>query len=264
MSDNSPHGVGGGEQNAAYNQDPQSTQQPPYGHYYGYPPHMAHPQFAHPHQNHQMGQAQIPPQAGYMPPPMWHHPMWMQYPAFCHPSMMPPPNWHHPHMHPAMHQGMQSPMTEPHQEQGETNDALFEQAQAMLEGAMGEEAGMFKEILGSLGMNDKEFWKGAMVGAAAALLLSNENVRGKLMGLVSGAGDALKTGGCAVKETAANTAHSVKENVSTGGEIFRDTYAAGKQGFQDSVERHKEIKEEEKPAQVAQEVATENQDVKPV
>ncbi|WP_232060549.1 YtxH domain-containing protein [Vibrio ponticus] len=279
MSDNNPQGVGSGEQNAAYNQDPQSTQPPPYGHYHGYPPHMMHPQFTHQHPHQQMGQTQFPP-AGHMPPPMWHHPMWMQHPAFCHPSMMPPPNWHHPHMHPAMHQamsqgmhqgmyqGMQSPTAAPNQEQNEANDALFEQAQAMLEGAMGEEAGMFKEILGSLGMNDKEFWKGAMVGAAAALLLSNENVRGKLMGLVSGAGDALKTGGCAVKETATNTAHSVKENVSTGGEIFRDTYAAGKQGFQESVERHKEAKQEEttqvEPEQVIQPVSEENQDVKPV
>lgn len=78
-----------------------------------------------------------------------------------------------------------------------------------------------------------------MVGAAAALLLSNENVRGKLMGLVSGAGDMLKSGGSSVKEGAVNTASAVKENMSTGSEIFKETYAAGKQGFQESVERHK-------------------------
>ncbi|WCE30845.1 YtxH domain-containing protein [Vibrio sp. SCSIO 43137] len=125
-------------------------------------------------------------------------------------------------------------------------DPLYAQAQAMLDGAMGEEeAGMFKEILGSLGMSDKEFWKGAVVGAAAALLLSNENVRGKLMGLVGGAGDMLKSGGSSVKESAMNTASSVKENVSAGSEIFRDTYQAGREGFKDSVERHKQAPQQE-------------------
>ena len=124
------------------------------------------------------------------------------------------------------------------QAQDESNP-LFEQAQAMLDDALGEEADSFKEILGSFGMSDKEFWKGAMVGAAAALLISNDNVRGKLMGMVSSATDALKSGSGAVKNTAVDTASTVKENVAAGGEIFRDTYSAGKQGFQDSVEKHR-------------------------
>jgi hypothetical protein len=120
------------------------------------------------------------------------------------------------------------------------NDPMIQQAQAMLEGAMGEEdAGIFKELLGSLGMSDREFWKGALVGAAAALVLSNENVRNSLMGLLSGTGDILKSGGTSVKETAMHTASSVKENVAAGSEIFRDTYQAGKEGFKDSIERHK-------------------------
>lgn len=183
---------------------------------------------------------------GNMPPMM--PPMmapFMQPHPFMHPHM-PPPNMMppQPHWEQAQHWGQQPPMpqqppqqTPPESQQG--NDALFEQAQAMLDGALGEEAGMFKEILGTFGMNDKEFWKGAMIGAAAALLLSNENVRGKLMGLVSGAGDVLKSGGENVKETAMNTASSVKENMNTGSEIFRDTVSAGKQGFQESVEKHK-------------------------
>ncbi|WP_260260474.1 YtxH domain-containing protein [Vibrio intestinalis] len=234
---------------------PQGADQqvPPHGGFYGYPPHMMPPpHFADPRfAQAQMEQAQVPPHMAHMPPPMWHHPMWMHHPAYCHPSMMPPPYWHqHPHMHPPT-------QAQPEEEQP---DPLFEQAQAMLDGALGEEAGMFKELLGSLGMNDKEFWKGAMVGAAAALLLSNENVRGKLMGLVSGAGDMLKTGGGAVKDTATNTAHSVKENVATGGEIFRDTYSAGKQGFQESVERHQQAKQEPAAEQpVAQAVEAEPQ-----
>lgn len=163
---------------------------------------------------------------GHCPPPMPGQPA--QSP-FVHPQMM------HPHW---PHQGMQ-PQQPPQPNTDEENNVLFDQAQAMLDGVLGEDANTFKEILGSFGMSDKEFWKGAMVGAAAALILGNENVRGKLMDLVSGAGDMLKTGGNAVKDTAANTASSVKDNVSTSSEIFKDTYAAGKQGFQESVERHK-------------------------
>lgn len=117
---------------------------------------------------------------------------------------------------------------------------MMKQAQAMLEGAMGEEdAGLFKQFLGSFGMNDKEFWKGALVGAAAAFVLSNEGVRKGLMGLLSGTGDMLKSGGSSVKQTATSTASSVKNNVAAGSEIFRDTYQAGKEGFKESVARRK-------------------------
>lgn len=165
---------------------------------------------------------------GHCPPPMQGAPM---HAPFMSPEMMMHPHWQQAYGQP------QQPAAQPSSET--ENNALFEQAQAMLDGALGEDASTFKEILGSFGMNDKEFWKGAMVGAAAALILGNENVRGKLMGLVSGAGDMLKTGGSAVKDTASNTASAVKTNVSTSSEIFKDTYAAGKQGFQQSVEKHK-------------------------
>ncbi|KEQ14955.1 hypothetical protein GZ77_11990 [Endozoicomonas montiporae] len=93
-------------------------------------------------------------------------------------------------------------------------------------------------------MNDNRFWQGAMVGAAAAFLLSNEKVRSKLSDLISGTGGMVKSGSSVVKQTASQTAEAVKENVATGGEIFRDTYAAGKQGFQESVERHSQMKDE--------------------
>lgn len=120
------------------------------------------------------------------------------------------------------------------------NEPMMQKAQAMLDNAMGEEeAGLFKELLGSLGMSDKDFWKGAMVGAAAALILSNDNVRKNIVGMLSGTGDLLKTGGETVKDAAVNTASSVKEGVATGSEVFHDTYQAGKEGFKESVERHK-------------------------
>ncbi len=168
----------------------------------------------------------MPPMPGFCPPP--------GHGMHGHPGMMPPHWLQHPHF-----QGQATPPPADEQQTLDENHPLYQQAQAMLDGALGEEADSFKEILGSFGMSDKEFWKGAMVGAAAALLLSNENVRGKLVGLVSGAGDMLKTGGGAVKDTAVNTASAVKENVSTSSEIFKDTVSAGKQGFKDSVEKHK-------------------------
>ncbi len=170
---------------------------------------------------------------GFCPPPP--HPM-HGFPMGGHQMNTPPGMAPHPHW---QMQGPQMPPQNAAQEAVDDNNPLIEQAQAMLDGALGEDADTFKEILGSFGMSDKEFWKGAMVGAAAALILSNDNVRGKLMGLVSGAGDMLKTGGSAVKDTAVNTASSVKENVSTSGEIFKDTVAAGKQGYQESVEKHR-------------------------
>ncbi len=137
-----------------------------------------------------------------MPPHMGHH---------FHQGMMPPPPPHWGYgMPPQQPHQMQSAPPQP-EPQNATSDPLFEQAQSMIEGALGEDAGMFNEILGTFGMSDKEFWKGAVVGAAAALLLSNENVRGKLMGLVSGAGDMLKTGGSTVKDAAVSTASRLKK-----------------------------------------------------
>ncbi|MFC3187230.1 hypothetical protein ACFOD0_10040 [Shewanella intestini] len=216
-------------------QQPDWQNQVPPPHMNQYPPQMppgyyAQPQ-GQPHAHPYQGQASMPPQMhpGYYHPG-YSHPHYAPHPMWGHPQMMPPGYYPHPPM----------PEQAPAQAQANTDesDPFMEQAQAMLEQALGEEAGMFKEILGSLGMNDKEFWKGAMVGAAAALLLSNDKVRGKLMDVVSGAGDMLKTGGCKVKDSATDTAQSVRESVNNGGEIFKDTYTAGKQGFQQSVERH--------------------------
>ncbi|WP_245688431.1 hypothetical protein [Vibrio sonorensis] len=84
----------------------------------------------------------VNPAFGYPPMPgHFHHPMHhgMGFPG----AMPPPPQWGPP---PHAHQ------TPPPPPQPETtaSDPLFEQAQAMLEGALGEEASTFNEILGSL------------------------------------------------------------------------------------------------------------------
>ncbi|GAL02612.1 hypothetical protein JCM19237_5505 [Photobacterium aphoticum] len=69
--------------------------------------------------------------------------------------------------------------------------------------------------------------------------MSNENVRKGIMGLVTNAGSMMKSGGETVKDTAVQTASSVKQSVTTGSEIFRDTVGAGKEGFKESVQRHR-------------------------
>lgn len=51
--------------------------------------------------------------------------------------------------------------------------------------------GMFKDFF-SLG--DGEFWKGAVVGAAVVMLLTNENLREALLGGASKAAEAVRSG----------------------------------------------------------------------
>ncbi len=210
--------------------------------YYSYPPHMVNPYYyAHqampqgymPAHGHPQG---IPPQ--HMAPPPGY--------GFPPQHMAPPPGYGFPPAH-MMHQFQGNPghghppeATTQQEPNSTEKDPLLEQAQAMLESALGDEAGIFKELLGTIGMNDKEFWKGAIVGAAAALILSNENVRKGLMGAISGAGGMLKTGGESVKDAAVKTASNMQQNVTAGGEIFQETYAAGKEGFKESVERHQQ------------------------
>lgn len=118
------------------------------------------------------------------------------------------------------------------------------QAQGMVEGMMGEQAGLFKNIISTIGVDDKEFWKGAMIGAAAALILGNESVRNTLLQTFANAGDLLKAGGSKVKDAAESGASSVKETVAASSTIFRDTVQAGKEGFQESVGRHRQTEAE--------------------
>ncbi|AGH80511.1 hypothetical protein PCNPT3_02845 [Psychromonas sp. CNPT3] len=208
----------------------------PYGSY----PWPQHPGFTEqPTQEQAQAYASMPP-PGYYP-----------YPG-CPPYPAPNPYYMHPgHAYPPpphMHHG------QPHYEQPE-NDALFQQAQGMVEGLMGDQAGMLKDILSKMGIDDKEFWKGAMIGAAAALILGNENVRNNMMEMFSGATDILKNSTDKIKENAAKASSSIKDNAckmsasvkdtaNTSNEIFKDTFNAGKQGYQESVQRHQQSKQD--------------------
>ncbi|WBA84852.1 hypothetical protein [Endozoicomonas sp. GU-1] len=159
-----------------------------FGHYDNMPPNGMPPNGAYGHPGYNpyaacMGHMPYPP-----PPPYYGHP------GYHHPAMMPPPPPYWPGYQPDM----------PAQNAHQPAHPLAEQAQAMVENALGEDAGMFKELLGTLGINDREFWKGAMIGAAAALLLGNENVRGKLLEMLASAGSMLKGAEAEASKSAAN------------------------------------------------------------
>ena len=170
------------------------------------------------------------PPYGY--PPAWPYPQ--QNCQCCQQGMPqgygfpPPPGFHPSHMQPY-------PDNSQHREAGNAPQA---ESQHMLDGLMGAQAGMFKELMNKLGIDDSEFWKGAMVGAAATLVLNNETVRSQLLGLLGNAGELLKTGGEKIKQETSNTASSVSSNVSMANNIFHDTLAAGKAGFRESVEKN--------------------------
>ena len=188
---------------------------PPYGPY-GYPTPQQMQQMQ---QQMQMQQQQMMWQPY---PPMW-NPMCGQ-PPMGYPMSQQPPQFQQPQAQQPVQPGFD----------------WSGQAQGMVEGMMGEQAGIFKNIISTIGVDDKEFWKGAMIGAAAALILSNESVRNTLLQTFANAGDLLKTGSSKVKDAAESSANSVKETVATSSAIFRDTVQAGKDGFQESVERHRQ------------------------
>lgn len=218
------------------------NQMPPYWPPYGYPMYPQQPgmmqqpadpaqQPADPAQQPQM--AQMPPQ-GWPQQPVWPGQMMPGYmPGYAMPPqmppqpMMPPQGFAHPHHHHHHHQPMPAGVDWSHQAQG------------MVEEMMGEQAGMLKNIISMIGADDKEFWKGAMIGAAATLLLTNENVRNMLMQTLSGTGEMLKTGGSKVKDAVMSGAGNIRDTAVTGGTIFRDTVSAGKEGFQESVARNR-------------------------
>lgn len=196
----------------------------PYG--YVYPQPVAFPQ---PEQQQAPAQPQMPPM-GYPQPPVW--------PGQMMPGQM-------PMGYPQPQQPMMPPQGQHHCHQPAPGFDWSQHAQGMVEEMMGEQAGMLKNIVSMIGIDDKEFWKGAMIGAAATLLLTNENVRGMLMQTLSGTGDMLKSGGSKVKDAVMSGAGTIRDTAATGGTIFRDTVSAGKEGFQESVARNRKATQPE-------------------
>jgi hypothetical protein len=56
------------------------------------------------------------------------------------------------------------------------------------------EKGGLGQLKDLLSLEDGEFWKGALVGAAAVLLLTNEDLRGALIGGAARTAEAMKSG----------------------------------------------------------------------
>ncbi|MDN6110473.1 MAG: YtxH domain-containing protein [Enterobacterales bacterium] len=205
----------------------------PYYPPFGYPYYPPMPEMQQQPAQQMPPQPQQPPM-GWPQQPVWYPHMMPGFPPMGYPMpqqqpMMPPqqamPHPHHPHHH--------------HHAAAPGFD-WSSQAQGMVEGMMGEQAGLLKNIISTIGADDKEFWKGAMIGAAATLLLTNESVRNMLMQTVANAGDLLKTGGAKVKDGVMSGAETIKETATTSSTIFRDTLKAGKEGFTESVERHRQ------------------------
>ncbi|MGL4859101.1 MAG: hypothetical protein ACRC5A_05060 [Enterobacteriaceae bacterium] len=174
---------------------------------------------------------------GQAPMPVWPHPL-PPYPPACYgyPPHLPPPHPYQTYYYPQNSPGAEK---HPHEHPHHPHPIDWSShAQEMVENMMGEQAGLLKKIVGGIGMDDKEFWKGAMIGAAATLLLTNDSVRQLLLQTLSGTGEFLKTGGEKVRDEVKSGVDSVKQSAVTGGTIFRDTIRAGKEGFHESVKRH--------------------------
>ncbi len=62
-----------------------------------------------------------------------------------------------------------------------------------------------------LNLDDSEFWKGALVGAAAVVLLTNESVQNALFKTGAKAKDAMQSGVDKVKEAASGAADSAQD-----------------------------------------------------
>ncbi len=99
-------------------------------------------------------------------------------------------------------QGMHAPMSE----RGRSDLGVSDLVREISNGGSG---------LSSLGkmldLDDSEFWKGALIGAAAVLLLTNESVQNMIFKTGAKAKDAMTSGIEKVKETAKDVSKTAKE-----------------------------------------------------
>ncbi len=147
--------------------DPGSTASP-WQHHYG----MPHPAWGMPYYGYPSHYAQqLPGMATQMPPPM------------------------QPHAHPQMFGQMppQMPGLDPSATQSSNTGAAGGNGFAAALGDIADSSGlgMFKNLFN---LDDSDFWKGALVGAAAMLLISNEGLRDSLIGGVAKTAEAMKSG----------------------------------------------------------------------
>lgn len=167
-----------------------SMQSPPWGHQAQAP--GPQPQYAHhdpqvpPGHSHAPGPyIQAGPAQG-TPPPSWGMPPYGYPPNGGFPAQAAPGYGAVPHL---MQPGFQP-------DPAANAAAQRAAASAGLSAAMGDIAdksglGMFK---GLLNFDDSEFWKGALVGAAVVLLVTNDELRNSLIGSAAKTAEAVKSG----------------------------------------------------------------------
>ena len=160
--------VQGGPQQSPSGAQPEGTQQAMYGSMGGMPP----PWHLHPG----AGYAAPPGGAGATPagaPPVW----------FGQPGFVPPPHYAHPAYYAAQPAQM-LPQATPTADQTGLESALNDMAD---KSGLGMLKGLFN-------FQDGEFWKGALVGAAVVMLLTNEELRNSLISGAAKTADAVKSG----------------------------------------------------------------------
>lgn len=173
-----------------------------------------HPSYSYTGPHGAMGYSPYPPvMAGSYPP---HY-------AAAHPVHYPgtgyyaPPPWMHPQYLPAgAYHGGQQQAAGMHAAQG-GGPAGYGAGHGMQAGMSQfvEEISNGGSGLSSLGkmlnLDDSEFWKGALIGAAAVLLLTNESVQSMLFKTGAKAKEVVRSGVEKVKETASEIAGKGKE-----------------------------------------------------
>lgn len=127
------------------------------------------------------------------PPPGWAGtpPPWQNWHGYAYQPPPPPPPWTGmaygtPPPPPPPWANHEQPYSQP-QPQSQDSQAQNPQANADFAATLrqlSESAGL-GDLGGLFAFDDKEFWKGAVVGAAVILLLTNENVRDTLMAGIS-------------------------------------------------------------------------------
>jgi hypothetical protein len=167
------------------------SQMPPYGHGWAPYPQPQAPMYGQMH-----GQMHGHAHAGPGMAPPWGMPPSGYPPRAAYAGQAVPGYPYHGQPYPAAHPFAAAPQHAPPGFQADPAAAQQASAAAGLSAAMGEMAdksglGMVK---GFLDFNDSEFWKGALVGAAVVLLVTNDELRSALIGGAARTAEAVKSG----------------------------------------------------------------------
>ncbi len=159
----------------------------------------------YPHANFQPGMGQYP-HAPAMGIPQYVH--YAAPPYAPNPSMgyyVPPPGMNPQYTPPGALPGSGRPGAGMHAGQG-VHAGMSQFADELANGGSG-----LSSLGRMLNLDDSEFWKGALIGAAVVLLLTNESVQNALFKTGAKAKEAVKSGVEKVKKTARDATEEIKE-----------------------------------------------------